>query len=75
MVRVIHCAGIFCTKVLESSVFHAPSLVGSSLCLLAPGLFTVLAVSVSFHSLQGAGLHCSYEHRLGTLQTLGPNPT
>lgn len=45
-------------------MFHAPALWGSSLCLQ---LHSLSAVSVSFHSLQGAGLHCSYEHRLGRL--------
>lgn len=51
----------------RSALFHAPALWGSSLCLPAPAPLSVPAVSVSFHSLQGAGLHCSYEHRLGRL--------
>lgn len=50
-----------------SVLFHVPALWGSSLCLPAPAPLSVPAVSVSFHSLQGAGLHCSYEHRLGRL--------
>lgn len=51
----------------HSALFHAPASWGSSLCLRAPAPRSVQAVSVSFHSLQGAGLHCSYEHRFSRL--------
>lgn len=51
----------------HSALFHAPASWSSSLCLPAPAPRSVQAVSVSFHSLHGAGLHCSYEHRLSRL--------
>lgn len=50
-----------------SALFHVPALWGSSLCPLAPAPLSVQAVSVSFHSLQGARLQCSDEHRFSRL--------
>lgn len=58
-----------------SAFFHTLTLWGSFLCLPAPAPLAVPAVSVSFHSQQGVGLHCSYEPTLCSLQTLGPSPT